>query len=106
MFARLETYFDLLTLQCLGRGYHPEPTKSVLIVHSENLAAGNYFGRRYGFRVCMGARYLGGYIGNNESKRNLLRKCTLTWEKHINTISKTAGKYPQESYATVVREFL
>ena len=25
------------------------------------------------------------------------------WEKNINTISETAGKYPQESYATMVR---
>ena len=27
----------------------------------------------------------------------------LTWENNIKTISKTAWKYPQESYATVVR---
>ena len=53
--------------------------------------------------MCTGARYLGGYIGDSESKRDCLRKRTLTWEKNINTISKTAGKYPQESYAIVVR---
>ena len=51
----------------------------------------------------MGARYLGGYIRENESKRNCLRERTLTWEKNINTISKNAGKYPQESYVAVVR---
>ena len=50
----------------------------------------------------MGARYLGGYIGDDESKSDWLRERTLTWEKNINTISKTAGKYPQESYSTVV----
>ena len=31
-FTRLETYFDLLTCQGLGRRYHPEPTKIVLVV--------------------------------------------------------------------------
>ena len=61
------------------------------------------FGERHGFGVCMSARYLGGYIGNNKSKHNWLRERTLTWEKKISTISETAGKYPQESYATVVR---
>ena len=51
----------------------------------------------------IGARYLGGYIGDNKSKRNCLREFTLTWEKKISTISETVGKYPQESYTTVVR---
>ena len=101
-FARLETHFDLLTRQGLGRGYPPERTKSVLIVCPENLEAGKVFGARHGFRVCTGARHLGGYIGDDKSKRGWLRERTMTWEKNINTISKTAGKYPQESYATVV----
>ena len=51
----------------------------------------------------MGARYLGGYTGYNESKQDWLRERKLTWEKNINTISKTAAKFPQESYAAVVR---
>ena len=61
------------------------------------------FGARHGFRVCTGARYLGGYIGDDESKRNWLRERTLTWEKNIKTTRKTVGKHPKESYATVVR---
>ena len=52
--------------------------------------------------MCTGARYLGGYIGDDDSKRDLLRERTLTWDKNINTISETAGKHPQESYAAVV----
>ena len=43
----------------------------------------------------MGARYLGGYIGDDKSKQNWLRERTLTWENNINTISETAEKYPQ-----------
>ena len=38
-FARLETYFDSLTRQGPGRGYHPDPTKSVLTVRPENIEA-------------------------------------------------------------------
>ena len=103
-FARLETYFDSLTRQGPGQGYQPDPTNSVLIIHPENIEAGKVFGRRHGFRVCMGAHYLGGFIGDNESNQDWLRECTLTWEKNINTIRKTAVKYLQESYATVVHE--
>ena len=61
------------------------------------------FGARHGFRVFTGACYLGGYIGDNESKRDWLRENTLTWEKNVNMISKIIGKYPQESYAAVLR---
>ena len=53
----------------------------------------------------MGTRYLGGHIGDDESKHDWLRERTVTWEKNINTIRKTAGKYPQESYAALVRAF-
>ena len=104
MFARLETYFYLLTRQGPGRGYHPEQTKILLIVRPENLEAVKVFGACHGFRVFTGAHYLGGYIGDNKSKHDWLRESTLTWEKNINTISKTVGKYPQDSSATVVRD--
>ena len=39
----------------------------------------------------------------DESKINWLRERMLTSEKKISMIRKTAGKYPQESYAAVVR---
>ena len=74
-----------------------------MIIRPENLEAGNVFGRLHGIKVCTGAHYLGYYIGDDESKLDWLREHTLTWEKNINTISETAGKYPQEIHATVVR---
>ena len=63
-FARLKTYFDLLTRQGPGQGYHPEPSKSVLIVLRENIEARKVSIQRHGFKVCTGAHYLGGYIGD------------------------------------------
>ena len=53
------------------------------------------FGARQRFKVCTGARYLGGYIGDGESKRDWLREGTLTWEKNIGTISKTTRIIPR-----------
>ena len=43
-FARLETYFDSLTCQGPGRGYHPKPSKSVLIVRPDHIEAVKVFG--------------------------------------------------------------
>ena len=69
-FAIPETCFDSLTRQVPGQGYHPESTKSVLIVHPENLESGKEIRARHVFRVCMSACYIWGYIGDNKSKRN------------------------------------
>ena len=101
-FLRIETYFNSITYQGLGRGYYPEPPKSVLIANSDNLEAGKEFGTCHIFKVCMGTRYLGGYIRDDESKSNWLREGTLTREKNISTISKTAGKHTQNTYAVVI----
>ena len=98
----LETCFYLLTYQVPGKVYHPEPSKSVLIVRLENIEAGKVFGARHGFKLCTGTRYLEGYIRYDESKRDWLRERTLTWDKKISMISKTAGKYIQDSYAAMV----
>ena len=75
----LQIYFDSLARQGPGPGYHPKPTKSVLIVHPENIKKRKEFAACLGFKVCTGARYLGGFIGDDESKCNWLRECKLTW---------------------------
>ena len=70
MFANFELYFNFLKLFGPGRGYDPEPYRSVLIVHPDNIEAGKGFGLRHGFKVCTGALYLGGSIGDEGSKRD------------------------------------
>ena len=39
-FANIELYFNSLKLFGTGRGYYPEPSKSVLILHPDHLEAG------------------------------------------------------------------
>ena len=102
-FARFKSYFNLLTRHGPVRGYFPKPSKIFLIVHMDNPEAGKKFGLRHGFKLCKGAHYLGGYIGDDESKGDWLEICTQTWKRNICTICETTGKYPHESYAAVVR---
>ena len=74
-----------------------------MIVHPRNLETDKQFGLRHGLKVCTGTRYIGGFIGDEESKRDWLQDRKSKWENNICTISKTAGKYPQESNLAVVR---
>ena len=67
-------------------------------MHPDNLESGKYFGLRHRFKVCTVTRYLGVFIGDDESKHDWLKY----WKKNIFAITKTVGKHPQESYAVVV----
>ena len=44
-----------------------------MIVHPDNPEARKMFGASHGFKVCTGAHYLGGYIGDDNSKRKWLK---------------------------------
>ena len=72
-------------------------------MHLENIEARKSFGLCQGFKVCTSARDLGSFIGDDKSKRDWMKDHTHAWVQKIHTIIKTAGKYPQESYAAVVR---
>ena len=95
-FARIETYFNLLTCQGLGRRFYTEPFKRLLIVHPENLEAGKEFGARHRFKVCTGTRYLRGYIEDDKYKIDWMRKSTPTWEKNIIRVKNCGEISPGE----------
>ena len=95
-FSRVGSYFNLQEQIFPGRAYYPVPSKIFLIVHLDNIEDVKSFGLCHGFKVCTVMHYLGGLIGDDKSKCDWLREeCTLTWEKNINMISETTGKYPQ-----------
>ena len=99
MFDTLERYFNSLKHNGLARGYYLKPTKSIIIVYPKNLKAWGPFGAIHGFRLCIDACFIGGYIGDNEYKGGWLKKQTDKWEINICEVAKTEKKYPQESYA-------
>ena len=73
-----------------------------MVMHPNNLAAGKGFGLHHGFKVCKTANYLGVFIEDDASKRDYLKYRTSKWDKYMLTMTKTAGKYPQEIYVVVV----
>ena len=90
----VELYLNSLKRIGLARGQYPNPTKIIMVVHPDNLEAGRLFGVSHGFKVCTGSHYIGGYIGDEESKRDWLKDRTDKWEINIRAVTKTAGKYP------------
>ena len=102
-FTGVELYFNSLKQFGPERGYYPEPSKCVMIVHPDNVDHGKRFVLCCGFNLCNGVHYLGRFIRGNGPKWYWLKLRTKTWEQNITNISKTVVKYTQESYAAVVR---
>ena len=94
-FARIETYFNLLTRQGPGGRYDSKPFKSVLIVHMDNIRIRKEFGARHGFKVCIGARYLGSYIRDDKTKIDWMRERMMTWEEGLTRSAKPRGNNPR-----------
>ena len=103
MFDHLEKYFKALKNNVPARGYFPEPTKRILVAHPQNLKTGEGFGWPHGLKFCTGARYLGGYTGDDKTKGGWLKERMEKWEIDIRALIKMAYKYPQESCATMTR---
>ena len=56
---------------------------------------------QHGFKVFIGVRYLGGLIGDNESKQDFTEGLHGDVGKKIHTISKTSVRHLQEIYFVV-----
>ena len=64
-FANVELYFNFLKRLGPRWGYYREPYKVFLVVHQHIIEAGKLFGLLHISKVFTGARYLGGFIGDD-----------------------------------------
>ena len=96
LFDNLEQYLNFSKHYGPYQGYYYNPTKSILTLHPNNLKAGKSFFQCHGFKVCTGASYIGGYIGDEKFKGYCLKNWTDKWESDICVLSKTAGGVSSE----------
>ena len=94
MFDNVKLYCISLKRNSPAWGYYPNTTKIILIVHPYNIEAGKLFVARHVFKFFTGALYLGGYIGDDKSKREWLKNWKEKRERNIHVITKIEGKYP------------
>ena len=73
MFDHLKKYFKALKCNGPAQGYFLYPNKIILSVNLQNPEAGEIFGHIHIFKVCMGTRYLGGYIEDDKSKGDWIK---------------------------------
>ena len=63
-FDAIARYYNVLLAEGPGRGYYPEPTKSILVVKPQSVERARAQFAHLGFKVVTGTRYHRGYIGD------------------------------------------
>ena len=99
----MDQYFNSLQHNNLDQRYCHEPIKIILIMHPNKFIARELFGWFHGFKVCTGAQYLSGYIGDDGYKGGWIQKRTEKWEREICVLRKTVEKYIQDGCAVEER---
>lgn len=102
-FQHIKNFFT--DLQILGPqyGYFPETTKSILVVSEKNVDPATTFFSDLGFQVVTGARFLGGYIGNESGEATYISDKVNHWSRMVTTLSEICSQYPQEAYTALIR---
>jgi hypothetical protein len=102
-FQDLRLFFRRLQEIGPAYGYHPEPTKSILIVQSHNVESARLEFEALHFKVTSGCRYLGGFVGDSTLRDEWLEEKTSFWTAAIGELAATARLYPQSAYTGLQR---
>ena len=98
-FERMKEWLDWLMERGPTYGYHPEPDKSKLIVHpSHKEEAIRLFGPLQ-VKVVKGARYLGGFIGDEGLEWEFIAEKTEFWAEAVEKLATAAKLDPQAAFA-------
>ena len=85
------------------RGYFPEPSKSILIVHPSQVDKARLKFQSLGLKVKTGHRYLGGFIGDSDSEARHISSQVLAWTEAVKQLATVAADYPQAAYSGMQR---
>jgi hypothetical protein len=96
--TRLRKWFDLLCEDGPGFGYFPEADKSYLIVTPRHLALAKRIFAGLPVRIVHGPRFLGGFVGSEETQARYVQEKTRTWEATVRRLAEVGDLQPQAAF--------
>ena len=85
-------------------GYHPEPSKSVLVVSPANIdRARHVFKDIPDLKIVSGHRYLGGFIGTADTQSAWVNESVEKWTEAVRSMSAVAEHYPQTTFVGMAK---
>ena len=101
--SEVERFFDILLEKGKSVGYHPSPSKCIVICREEDNIAALQRLHRFGFQYRKGGRYIGSYLGSPIGKDLWVKEKCARWERAVRKLSSFAVHYPQSAYAGFAR---
>ena len=89
-------------------GYYPSPAKSIIVTASPNLVGAFDIFSDLGFpyeNIRTGARYLGGYIGEDVDRNAFVSDKVEGWVAILEELSIVGEAYPQSAYTAYAKSF-
>ena len=99
----LKEWFDHLLQVGPSYGYHPEPSKCILVVHSDHLLSAHYLFNSYGVKVLTSSTLLGGVIGDHDGFVSYVSDCVNGWMSVVKNLVLIAESQPQLAYSAFTR---
>jgi hypothetical protein len=98
-FSRSLAMFKCLLELGPGYGYHPESSKSIVVVTRHNLERAKVYFADLALKVQTGSRYFRGFVGEHKDRDEWLESKILTLVDIINQLTIIMGPYPQPGHA-------
>ena len=101
--SNIATTMRLLLQHGPSRGYYPEASKSILICKPADRPRAAALLSKFNFKFMDGSRYIGSFIGTEESLHEWLAPKIKAWTNHVKLLSRVAKRYPQTAFAALTK---
>ena len=98
-FGHILEHFQDLQARGPPQGYFLEPTKSILVVATRNVARAEEFFRGIGMKIVTGSWYLGVFVGDRAAKDSCLTEKIQGWAESLKTLLGVAHRHLQSTYS-------
>ena len=98
-FEALRKNMRYLLVRGPPQGYLPDLTMSILVVSPHNVQQSEEQFHGMGVQVVTVSLYLGGFIGDQESKKAWLAEKVMGWTDSVEVLTKVARRHTQTDYA-------
>ena len=84
-------------------GYYPDPQKSFLIVHPDQIYEAKRCFEQTGLEIVTGKRYVEGFIGDETTLKAFVHEKIKNWQAKMQLLSTAANFCPQESFSVFTK---
>ena len=99
----MRAWYEELSRRGPNYGYHPEPSKTVLVVGLSDVQQASALFCDLGIRVVSGGRFLGGFIGEPSLIANFVCDKVQLWSHCVQRLSDVATSQPQVAHGALAR---